>query len=106
MDYKTANHVFDPNGNVAGWDEVRTWCIEVTNASTLAVDIEVTRAFEVPYWTLNPGDGQPAYEKYDATHARFKLSVEPRSKRVLDYTVTTYHGERQATYLKTEGARR
>jgi hypothetical protein len=102
MDYKTANHAFDPNGNVAGWDEVRTWRIEVTNASTLPVDIEVTRGFEVPYWTLKPGDGQPAYEKYDATHARFKLSVEPRSKRVLDYTVTTFLGARREALMKAE----
>jgi hypothetical protein len=102
MDYKTANHVFDPNGNVAGWDEVRTWRIEVTNASTLTVDIEITRGFDTPYWTLNPGDGQPAYEKYDATHARFKLSVEPRSKRVLDYTVTAFLGVRQETLTKAE----
>jgi len=95
MDFKTANHVFDPNGNVAGWDDVRTWRVEVTNASTLPVDIEVTRGFEVAYWTLKQGEGQPAYEKYDATHARFKLSVEPRSKRVLDYTVTTFLGSRR-----------
>jgi hypothetical protein len=36
-----------------------------------------------------------SYEKYDMTHARFKATVAPQSKRVFEYTVTTYHGSRQ-----------
>jgi hypothetical protein len=95
MDYEAENHTFDNQGNVSGWDEVRTWRIEIANTRSLPVDVEVTRGFETPYWTLKPADAAVAYEKYDVTHARFKLMIEPRSKRVFEYTVTTYHGARQ-----------
>ena len=97
MDYKAQNHVFDRNGNIAGWDEVRTWRIETTNARPLPVEIEVTRAFETAYWTLELAGQGASYEKHDVTHARFKLGLEPRSKRAFEYTVTTCHGTREET---------
>jgi hypothetical protein len=97
MDYRIENHAFDNRGNVSGWDEVRTWRIEVANTRPLSVDVEVTRSFETPYWTLKLEDKEVSYEKHDATHARFKLTVEPQSKRAIEYTVTTYHGVRQET---------
>jgi hypothetical protein len=41
-------------------------------------------------------DGQDvSYEKYNATHARFKPSVPPQTKKIFEYTVTTYHGVRE-----------
>jgi hypothetical protein len=95
MDYKVENHTFDNQGNISGLDEVRTWRIESANTRSLPVDIEVTRSFETPYWTLKATDASVPYEKYDVTHARFKLAIEPQSKRVFEYTVTTYHGARE-----------
>ena len=92
MEFKTDNYVFDDNDNVAGWDEIRTWEIEITNTRKLPVEIEITRGFGTPYWTLQT---DAIYEKHDATHARFKTQLQPRSKQTLDYTVTTYHGRRQ-----------
>jgi len=97
MAYRTENYVFNQDGNVSGWDEVRTWRIEVTNTRTLPVEIEITRGFETAYWMLKQGDSPVAYEKHDVTHARFRLTVEPRSKRAFEYTVTTYHGVREQT---------
>jgi len=35
------------------------------------------------------------YEKHDATHARFELELEPRSKLTFNYTVRTYHDTRE-----------
>ncbi len=95
MDFRTENYTFDSNGGISGCDEVQTWKIEIANASSLPVDIEVTRGFGTPYWTLKPADAAESYEKYDSTHARFKLTIEPRSKRVFEYIVTTYQGVRQ-----------
>jgi hypothetical protein len=95
MDYKVENHTFDNQGNISGWDEVRTWKMEIANTRVLAVEIEVTRGFETPYWTLKQVDKEASCEKYDVTHARFKLTIEPQSKRAFEYTVTTYHGVRQ-----------
>jgi hypothetical protein len=92
MDFKTENYVFDPNDNITGWDELRTWKTEVTNTRTLPVEIEITRNFGTMFWTLQSG---LPYEKYDITRARFNLTIEPRSKRSLEYTVRTYHGTRE-----------
>ncbi|MHC4806948.1 MAG: DUF4139 domain-containing protein, partial [Planctomycetota bacterium] len=95
MDFKTDNFMFDRRGNIAGWDEIRTWKIEITNTRTLPIEIEITRGFGTAYWTLQFDDQEVSYEKHDATHARFRVNLEPRSKRTFGYTVTTYHGVRE-----------
>ncbi len=101
IEYRTENHTFDRHRNVNGWDEVRTWRIDIANARTLPIEVEVTRGFETSYWTLEPAGQAVTYEKHDVTHARFKLTVEPRTKRAFEYTVTTYHGVREETLSKT-----
>ena len=58
---------------------MRTWKIEIANAGTLPVQIEVTRGFETPYWTLKLTGGDATYRKHDATHARFELTVPPET---------------------------
>jgi hypothetical protein len=95
MDSRTENHTFDDKGNVSGWDDVQTWRMEIANTRPLPVEVEVTRGFGTPAWTLKPANEEVSYEKYDATHAHFKVAVEPRSKRVFEYTVTMYHGARR-----------
>jgi len=97
MDFKTDNFMFDKKGNVAGWDEIRTWKIEITNTRTLPVEIEITRGFGTAYWTMQ---ADITYEKHDATHARFKVNLGPRKKQAFEYTVTTYHGVREETMTK------
>jgi len=92
MAFKTANYVFDTHKDIIGWDEIRSWKVEVTNTRTLPVEVEITRGFETAYWDL---DSDIPYDKHDVTRARFTLAVEPRSKRVFNYTVTTYQGIRQ-----------
>jgi hypothetical protein len=100
MDFKTENYVFDTKNNVVGWDEVRAWKIEVTNTRMLPIEVEITRGFGTAYWTLQLDGQDISYQKYDVTHARFKLSLEPRSKRIFEYTVRTYHGAREQTLTK------
>jgi len=95
MNFKTDNFVFDKRKDIAGWDELRTWKMEITNTRTLPIDIEITRGFGTAYWTLPFDEQNISYEKYDATHARFELKLAPRSKRTFEYTVTTYHGVRE-----------
>ncbi|MBN2272278.1 MAG: hypothetical protein JXN61_16830 [Sedimentisphaerales bacterium] len=101
MEFKTANYTFDRRGDVAGWDEIRTWKIEITNTRELPVEIEITRGFDTASWTLDLIDPASTeedavgYEKHDATHARFTLKRRPSSKWTFGYTVTTYHGTRQ-----------
>jgi hypothetical protein len=100
MEFRTDNYVFDKKKNIAGWDEIRTWRIEITNTRTLPIEIEITRGFGTAYWTLAFAEEDVSYEKHDATHARFKLNLEPRRKREFEYTVTTHHGTRQELIAK------
>ena len=100
MYFKTENYLFDTKGNVAGWDDVQTWQIEVTNTRTLPIEIEITRAFGTAYWQMKFDQKDISYEKYDVTHVRFKLNLEPRNKRTYEYTVRTYHGTREQAMTK------
>jgi len=119
MDFKTDNYVFDSNSEICGWDEIRSWQIEITNTRTLPIEIEITRGFDTAYWTLQ---ADIPFEKHDATHARFKLNLhapapalasqeaagaslgsgEPRSKQAFGYTVTTYRGVREEALMKSK----
>ena len=71
--------------------------IEIANTRKIPVTIEVTRDFGTNYWTLQ---SETPYENYDVTRARFNLNVEPRTKREIEYTVTTYQGTRQDQFNK------
>jgi len=104
MDYKTENHVFDSNGNIAGWDEIKSFKIETTNARSIPIELEITRGVDTPYWKLkltnsdSVTDNAVTYEQYDATHARFKLKVKPRTKMTFGYVLTIYVGRRQENF--------
>ncbi|MHC4495635.1 MAG: hypothetical protein ACYSYM_07420, partial [Planctomycetota bacterium] len=106
MEFKTDNYVFDRRGNVSGWDEIRTWKMEITNTRTLPIEIEITRGFGTAYWKLvlvdiaSAGEDAISYEKHDATHARFTLKRRPSSKWTFGYGVTTYHGAREEAMEK------
>jgi hypothetical protein len=99
MDYKTENYVYDRKDNISGWDEIRTRKIEITNTRELPIELEITRGFGTTYWTLQ---SNTPYEKHDATHARFKVNLEPRSKQTFGYIVTTYHGVREESLTKAK----
>ena len=95
MAFETDNYIFDNRGNVAGWDEIQTWQIEITNTRKLPVEIEITRGFDTPYWKLQT---EMPYDKHDATHVRVETQLQPESQQSLAYTVTTYHGRRQEQF--------
>jgi hypothetical protein len=95
MDLKTEHYIFDPNNIISGWDEIRTWKIEITNTRQIPVTIEITRDFGTSFWTLK---SETPYDKYDATRIRYNLNIEPRTKKEIEYTVTTYQGKRQDEY--------
>jgi hypothetical protein len=100
MSFETANYMFDTKKEIAGWDEIRSWDMKLTNTRELPVEIEITRGFGTAYWTLKTDAEDVNYKKHDATHARFELKLGPRTKRTLGYTVTTYHGVREESAAK------
>jgi hypothetical protein len=95
MDFKTENYRFDHRGNVAGWDEIRTFKIEVKNTRDLGVKVEIKRNFGTQYWKLKKSGDFGKFEEVDFDTVKFTLILEPRSKRQFEYVLRTYHGARE-----------
>ena len=101
MDYRTANYLFDQWGNIAGWDEIRTFQLTVKNTRDLPIKVEIKRNFKTNYWEMTRQGQFDQYEKYDRNTAEFTLQLEPRSKKVFTYVLTTYHGTRQSAWRES-----
>jgi len=98
MDFKTENYKFDRRGNISGWDEVRTFKIEVKNTRDIDVKVEIKRNFNTSYWDLARSGDIDNFEKVDTDTIKFTLVLKPRSKREFGYVLRTYHGERQESW--------
>ena len=94
MDYKTENYEFDRRGNVSGWDEIRTFNIEVKNTRDIDVKVEIKRNFNTSYWKLNRNGDFGEFEKVDMDTVKFTLELKPRSAKKFEYVLRTYHGTR------------
>jgi hypothetical protein len=98
MDFKTENYRFDRRGNVSGFDEVRTFKIEVKNTRDIDVKVEIKRNFNTTYWDLTRSGDIDNFEKVDADTVKLTLVLKPRSKREFGYVLRTYYGERQESW--------
>ena len=95
MDTKTDNYKYDRHGNINGWDEIRTWQLEIKNTRDLAVKIEIKRNLHPHTWDIkNIGKAKKYYEKIDMNSVKYTLTLEPESQQTLEYKLTTYHGVR------------
>ena len=98
MDFKTENYRFDNRGNVSGWDEIRTFNVEVKNTREIPVKVEIQRNFNSQYWDITETGDFDNYEKVDSDTVKFTLMLEPGSVRKFEYTLRTYHGMRQENW--------
>jgi len=94
MDFETKNYRFDRRLNISGWDEIRTFKIEVRNTRDIPIKVEIKRNFNTQAWDLKT---TAEFEKEDLDTVKFTLELEPRSKQEFSYVLTTYHG------VRTEG---
>ena len=95
MDFKTENYRFDRRGNVSGWDEVRTFEIEVRNTRDIDVKVEIKRNFNTQYWDINNSGDFGEFEKVDLNTVKFTIDLQPRSIKKFEYVLRTYHGNRE-----------
>jgi len=93
-DYKTENYRFNNTGNVAGWDEIRTFTVQARNSRDVPARIEITRNFQTSRWDLKRSGSIDNFEKVDLDTVKFTLNLPARSKKVFEYTLTTYNGVR------------
>jgi len=94
MDYKTVNYRFDSRRNISGWDEIRTFKVEVRNTRDIPIEVEIKRNFGTQYWDVKRSGDTGEFEKEDLDTVKFSLELEPRSKQEFQYVLTTYHGVR------------
>ncbi len=92
MDFKTENYRFDSDSDIIGWDEIRSYEIEIRNTRDIAIKVEIKRNFPTQFWQFT---GNNNYEEYDADTIKFTLEMQPTSKETLTYTLRTYHGIRE-----------
>ncbi len=92
MDFKTDNYRFDSDGDIIGWDEIRTFEIEVRNTRDIPVKIEIKRNFPTQFWQIRTDN---RYEKVDTNTIKFTLDLRPGTKQTILYTLRTYHGTRE-----------
>jgi hypothetical protein len=98
MDFKTENYRFDRRGNVSGWDEIRTFEIEVRNTRDINVKVEIKRNFNTQYWDLRRSGEFGQFEKVDLNTVKFTLDLRPRSVKKFEYVLRTYHGDREENW--------
>lgn len=95
MDFATDNYRYDSHGNINGWDEIRKFSIETRNTRDIPVKVEIKRNFGTQYWTMEKKGDYGKYEKVDLDTVKFTLELKPNTKKSFEYTLTTYHGERE-----------
>ena len=100
MDFKTESYRFDRKGNIAGWDEIRRFTIEVRNTRSMPAKVEVRRNFGTQYWKLQKGGQFDDFEKIDIDSVKFTVKLKPNSVKKFEYTLTTYHGVREEDMVK------
>ena len=77
MDFKTGNYRFSTGGDIYGWDEIKTYKIEVKNTREVTAKVEITRNFEHQYWKLEKAGDFGNYDKVDLDTAKFTLELPP-----------------------------
>ena len=87
--------VFDDQGNLSGFDDVRTMALDITNFSDQPAAYEITRHRPDPDFTITNISGQDRFEKIDQTRFRFYVTLDPGTKKTIRYTITTYKGDRK-----------
>ncbi|MCH7556876.1 MAG: hypothetical protein IIB56_05395, partial [Planctomycetes bacterium] len=100
MDFKTKNYRFDRRGNVSGWDEIRTFKIEVKNTRGIDVKVEIKRNFSTTHWKLAKSGDFGKFEQVDKDTVKFTLTLKPRSARKFEYVLRTYHGTREDDWTR------
>jgi len=95
VDFRTEQYRFDRKGNVSGWDEIRQFRVEVKNAREIPAQVEIRRNFPSQYWKLQQSGDIDEFKQVDLDTVQFTLSLKARSRRTFQYTLRTFHGDRE-----------
>ncbi len=96
LDFKQEQFRFDQARDMVGWDEVRTFQLDLRNTRDLPVEVEIKRHLGTAYWDLQNQGSTASYEKVDARTVKFLVTLPARSQETQTYVLRTYHGTREA----------
>jgi hypothetical protein len=94
VDFKTDHYLFDHNGTISGWDELREFEIKAKNTRDVPVKVEIRRNFKSSSWELIKAGDFDAYEKVDLDTVKFTLLLNSHGAKTFRYVLTTRHGRR------------
>jgi len=100
MEQKSENYRFDRDRNVAGWDDIQTYRIEVRNTRDVPVKVEIRRNFDSLHWDIARSGSIDGFEKIDVDTVKFTVELTPHAKKTFEYTLTAYRGVRTEDWQK------
>ncbi len=92
MEYSRTNFDFTNDGNIAGWDEVRTIQLEIKNSRNREIPVKLWHYIEGDWEFDNVSDQD--YEQVDQRTVKWEFDVDPQSTKIIEYTSTTRLGSR------------
>lgn len=87
MDYRTSNYKYNKKREISGYDDIRTWEVEVKNTRDIDVEIEIKRNFNSTDWDIKT---KQKYTKQDADTIKIKLKLKPGENRKFQYVLTKH----------------
>jgi len=93
MGFMTDRYLFDNDGNISGWDEIRTFEVEVKNTRDIPIKVEVARNFNASSWDLTKSGVFGTFEKVDLDTVKFTLMLNGHEIKRFNYILTTHHGQ-------------
>jgi hypothetical protein len=87
MNFVTENYRYNYSRDVDGWDEIRTFKVEVKNTRHIDAKIEIRRNFGTQYWDISTSGQTGEFEIVDLDTVKFTLVLEPRSEKTFEYRV-------------------
>ena len=95
MAYAKENIIFDKKGNVSGFDEVRTYQVQVSNFTDQAASVEYVKHMDTPYFNISDMKQSGKFERTDQDTIQFTIQLPPRTDQSIWFTVTLLRGERR-----------
>ncbi|MCA9400006.1 MAG: DUF4139 domain-containing protein [Candidatus Omnitrophica bacterium] len=94
MKEESDNFRYDSSDNIIGWDEKKTYQVEIKNTKNFPAKVEYTHVIPSVYWkTKNSGD-YGVYEKVDAQTVKYTHVLNPKEVKVFQFEQVINQGNR------------
>ncbi len=93
MELKTENFSRDNKGNLAGWEELKTYRAKCENFRSLPITLEVYRKFPHQYWQIQ--ESSHPYTQLSYQQIKYKLKMKSQAKTRIKYKVKFSRGNRR-----------